>query len=64
MLCVPDHPTVILWISSSPLISQGVIIVYDITSQKSFDNIANWLHDIEKVSVRDCMEVRKGVVKN
>ena len=40
-------------------------MVYDITSEKSFDNIVNyWLRHIKEVSVCDCMEVRKGVVKN
>ena len=54
-----------LQITSSPFsLSQGIIIVYDITSEKSFDNIRNWLRDIEEVSVCDCMEVCRGVVKN
>ena len=45
--------------------SQGIIIVYDITRMKSFDGIVNyWLRDIKEVSVRDCMEVCRGVVKN
>ena len=34
----------------SPL-SQGIILVYDITSQKSFDNITKWLQNIEMVSL-------------
>ena len=35
--------------SSSPLLTQGIILVYDITSQKSFDNITKWLKNIEMV---------------
>ena len=31
--------------------SQGIILVYDITSQKSFDNITKWLQNIEMVSL-------------
>ena len=34
----------------------------DITSEKSFDNIRNWLQGIKEVSVCDCMEAYKGVV--
>ena len=30
---------------------QGVMLVFDITNQKSFDNIANWIQDIEMVSL-------------
>ena len=29
----------------------GIILVYDITSEKSFDNITKWLQNIEKVSL-------------
>ena len=28
---------------------QGIILVYDITNQKSFDNIQKWLNNIEMV---------------
>ena len=41
------------------------MIVYDITSMGSFNRIVNyWLREIEAVSVCDCMEVGRGVVKN
>ena len=30
---------------------QGIILVYDITSQKSFDNITKWLQNIEMVRI-------------
>lgn len=30
--------------------SQGIILVYDITNQKSFENITKWLQNIEMVS--------------
>ena len=29
---------------------QGIILVYDITNQKSFENIQKWLSNIEMVS--------------
>ena len=32
--------------------SQGIILVYDITSQKSFDNITKWLQNIEMVRLQ------------
>lgn len=41
--------------SSSPLLTQGIILVYDITSQKSFDNITTWLKNIEMVR-GSCMQ--------
>jgi hypothetical protein len=28
---------------------QGIMLVYDITSEKSFDNIKNWIRNIEEV---------------
>ena len=30
-------------------VMQGIILVYDITNQKSFDNIQKWLNNIEMV---------------
>ena len=38
-------------VSILALSSQGIILVYDITSQKSFDNITKWLQNIEMVSL-------------
>lgn len=38
--------------------SQGIMLVYDITNEKSFDNIKNWIRNIEEVgagSVEDLM---------
>ena len=31
------------------LYMQGIILVYDITNQKSFENITKWLQNIEMV---------------
>ena len=31
-------------------IFQGIMLVYDITNEKSFDNIRNWIRNIEEVS--------------
>lgn len=30
--------------------AMGIMLVYDITSQKTFDNIAKWLRNIDEVS--------------
>lgn len=30
---------------------QGIMLVYDITSEKSFDNIKNWIRNIEEVRI-------------
>ena len=30
-------------------IFQGIMLVYDITNEKSFDNIRNWIRNIEEV---------------
>ena len=29
--------------------SQGIMLVYDITQEKTFDNISKWLRNIEEV---------------
>lgn len=31
---------------------QGIMLVYDITSEKSFENIKNWIRNIEEVTLR------------
>ncbi len=28
---------------------QGIMLVYDITSEKTFDNVKNWIRNIEEV---------------
>ena len=41
-----------LWIKLYTFIAiQGIILVYDITCQHSFDNITKWLQNIEAVSI-------------
>ena len=30
---------------------KGIMLVYDITEEKSFDNITKWLRDIEMVCI-------------
>ena len=30
---------------------QGIMLVYDITNEKSFDNIRNWIRNIEEVGI-------------
>ena len=30
-------------------VPQGIMLVYDITNEKSFDNIRNWIRNIEEV---------------
>lgn len=34
---------------SLSLPTQGIMLVYDITNEKSFDNIRNWIRNIEEV---------------
>lgn len=34
------------------VILQGIMLVYDITNEKSFDNIKNWIRNIEEVRNR------------
>ena len=29
---------------------KGIMLVYDVTNEKSFDNIRNWIRNIEEVS--------------
>lgn len=31
------------------------MLVYDITNEKSFDNIKNWIRNIEEVRITDCI---------
>lgn len=31
---------------------QGILLVYDVTDQKSFQNIENWVSQIDKVILR------------
>ena len=34
---------------------QGIMLVYDVTTEKSFENIRNWIRNIEEVSeISDC----------
>lgn len=33
--------------------AQGIMLVYDITNEKSFDNIRNWIRNIEEVSLQE-----------
>lgn len=33
---------------------QGIMLVYDITNEKSFDNIKNWIRNIEEVLAGLC----------
>ena len=30
---------------------QGIMLVYDVTMEKSFDNIRNWIRNIEEVGI-------------
>lgn len=34
------------------------MLVYDITNEKSFDNIKNWIRNIEEVSVQTSWKIR------
>lgn len=37
--------------SLTPLCVQGIIFVYDITNQPSFQHLAKWVSDVDEVSV-------------
>lgn len=41
--------------SCPSLSTQGIMLVYDITNEKSFDNIRNWIRNIEEVRVTLCL---------
>ena len=56
-MCV--YPIELLSLILHVILLQGIILVYDITNQKSFDNISKWLQNIEVVS-----EGRKGCICN
>lgn len=49
-----DELVVFLWFASSSFknrsfFPKGIMLVYDITNEKSFDNIKNWIRNIEEV---------------
>lgn len=35
--------------------AMGIMLVYDITNEKSFENIVKWLRNIDEVSYLNCM---------
>lgn len=39
---------------------QGIMLVYDITSEKSFENIKNWIRNIEEVSFGSHEDLKRG----
>ncbi|XP_011884172.1 PREDICTED: ras-related protein Rab-8A [Cercocebus atys] len=44
----------------SPLPVQGIMLVYDITNEKSFDNIRNWIRNIEEHASADVEKMILG----
>ena len=40
----------------------GIMLVYDITSTKTFDNIAKWLRNIDEVSISSRMFAATGFI--
>ena len=38
-------------LSSSNSYSQGIMLLYDVTQESSFDNIRSWIKNVEEVSV-------------
>lgn len=42
---------------------QGIMLVYDITSEKSFENIKNWIRNIEEVSFESHYDIKSGSSK-
>ena len=45
------YESVYMYLVSSFLLlyHQGIMLVYDVTNEKSFDNIRNWIRNIEEV---------------
>eukprot|EP01111_Echinosteliopsis_oligospora_P017155 TRINITY_DN7344_c0_g1_i1.p1 TRINITY_DN7344_c0_g1~~TRINITY_DN7344_c0_g1_i1.p1 ORF type:complete len:198 (+),score=24.77 TRINITY_DN7344_c0_g1_i1:28-621(+) len=39
---------------------QGVIVVYDITDEKSFNNLPQWLDDVERYTLPSCLKFIVG----
>lgn len=39
--------------------AQGIMLVYDITNEKSFDNIRNWIRNIEEVKLVGLIHARE-----
>lgn len=46
-----------LFLSVDCFLPQGIMLVYDICNEKSFENIKNWIRNIEEVSVKSKMLV-------
>lgn len=42
-----------LFVMFSTFLLQGIMLVYDITNEKSFENIRNWIRNIEEVSIHN-----------
>ena len=40
--------------------AQGIIIVYDVTDRDSFENVRNWIQEIEKYSKSNVCKVLVG----
>lgn len=38
--------------------AMGIMLVYDITNEKSFENIVKWLRNINEVNFILCLQVR------
>ncbi len=43
--------------------AMGIMLVYDITSTKTFDNIAKWLRNIDEVSISNRMFAATGFIQ-
>lgn len=41
-----------LFSSVDCFLPQGIMLVYDICNEKSFENIKNWIRNIEEVSAK------------
>ena len=40
--------------------AMGIMLVYDITNQKSFNNVTNWLRNIDEHASEDVVRVLVG----
>ena len=45
------HVVCVCVLSSPNSYSQGIMLLYDVTQESSFDNIRSWIKNVEEVSV-------------
>ncbi len=60
MECIVCHNlTIMLWFLNPPG-AHGIIVMYDVTDQKSFDNIHKWLKEIDQFAGSSVLKLLVG----